>query len=170
MNEHVLYYAYGSNLHPERLRARIPSSRFICIAPLAGYQLRFHKRGEDQSAKCNAAHTGEKEHLVLGAVFNMKLSEKSLLDNIEGEGYNAESVNIKVGNRFLEAFMYVAHEPFIDDGLSPFQWYKEFVYLGAGYHRFPDHYLQAISSVKAITDQDSERQSANELVLARMRG
>lgn len=169
MEEHVLYYAYGSNLHPERLRARIPSSRFICVTPLSGYQLCFHKRGEDLSAKCNAAFTGEKEHSILGAVYNMRLSEKVLLDEIEGDGYSAVSVNIKVGNRFLEAFMYAAQEQFIDNQLRPFQWYKDFVHIGALYHQFPGQYIQAITCVDAMVDQDFERQRTNEQVLARMR-
>jgi gamma-glutamylcyclotransferase (GGCT)/AIG2-like uncharacterized protein YtfP len=169
MDENILYFAYGSNLHPERLRARIPSSRFICICPVAGYQLRFHKRGEDLSGKCNAVFTGIKEHFVLGAVFNMKQAEKALLDNIEGEGYCHEPVDVKLGKQFKEAFMYVAEEPFIDDSLNPFQWYKDFVQLGAQYHRFPDQYLQTITAIEAIDDHDEARHRSNESVLALMR-
>ena len=38
-----LYFAYGSNLHPPRLRARTPSARALGRADLEGYRLLFHK-------------------------------------------------------------------------------------------------------------------------------
>ena len=134
VNDTILYYAYGSNLHPERLGARIPSSQFLCVSSLTGYQLCFHKRGEDFSAKCNAAFSGNEEHLLLGAVFRMLRSEKPILDEIEGEGYVVHSAEVQVNGSLQEVFMYVAETPYIDESIKPFKWYKDFVHLGAQFH------------------------------------
>ena len=166
---HVLYYAYGSNLHPERLGARIPSSRLLGVAELNGYQLLFHKRGADQSAKCNALYSGNPEHRLLGALFGMAAHEKPILDEIEGAGYVVADINVWYAGSEHQAFMYVAEEAYIDDSLLPYQWYKEFVYLGARFLNFPDHYVARLEAVHAIDDSDAERHARNEQVLRLMR-
>jgi hypothetical protein len=52
------YLAYGSNLHPIRLRQRVNSARLIATLSLPGYRVLFNKRGQDLSAKCNLVATG----------------------------------------------------------------------------------------------------------------
>jgi len=165
----ILYYAYGSNLHPERLGARIPSSRLLGTAELSGYQLLFHKRGADQSAKCNALFTGDDKHLLLGALFAMDAAEKPILDEIEGAGYVVSEVMVKHQGEEHLAFMYVAEPDYIDESLKPYQWYKEFVYHGARFLAFPERYIGDLIDVAAVDDADSERHARNERVLARMR-
>jgi gamma-glutamylcyclotransferase len=49
----MLYFAYGSNMLTERLKARVPSTRPISPAILSDYDLRFHKRSTDKSGKCD---------------------------------------------------------------------------------------------------------------------
>lgn len=169
MNNQLLYYAYGSNLHPARLRARIPSSELLGVAELSGYQLRFHKRGGDLSAKCNADYTGQPQHLLLGALYRMSAREKPLLDEIEGDGYSVETVDIEMADRSYRAFAYIAEEYFIDNQLKPFHWYKEFVCIGAQYHGFPQHYIDSIRDIESIEDHNLERHQRNEQVLALMR-
>lgn len=44
--------AYGSNLHPLRLRKRVSTANLIGIVEMQGYQLAFHKRSTDESGKC----------------------------------------------------------------------------------------------------------------------
>ncbi|MEZ5524846.1 MAG: gamma-glutamylcyclotransferase family protein [Pseudomonadales bacterium] len=167
--EQILYYAYGSNLHPERLGARIPSSQLMGVAELSGYQLLFHKRGADQSAKCNALYSGNPEHILLGSLFSMAVHEKPILDEIEGAGYVVAEVIVNYSGSRYPAFMYVAEQDYIDDSLLPYQWYKEFVYLGARYMGFPDHYVSRLAEVEAIADADAERHALNERVLNLMR-
>lgn len=166
---HILYYAYGSNLHPERLGARIPTSRLLGVAELSGYQLLFHKLGADQSAKCNALFSGDPGHILLGALFSMAAHEKPILDDIEGAGYVVSEVVVKHGGTDHSAFMYVAEQAYIDDSLRPYQWYKEFVFLGAKFLDFPEHYVAQLAAVEAVDDGDPERHARNERVLKLMR-
>lgn len=167
--DHILYYAYGSNLHPERLAARIPTSQLLGVAELSGYQLLFHKLGADQSAKCNALYSGDPEHLLLGALFSMAAHEKPILDEIEGAGYVVSNVMVKHDGADHQAFMYVAEQAYIDDSLVPYQWYKEFVCLGAKFLEFPEHYVRQLAAVEAVDDGDPERHARNERVLKLMR-
>ena len=60
MVNRLLYFAYGSNLHPTRLGDRAPSVELVGTAVLEGHALRFHKRGADGSGKCNALATGSR--------------------------------------------------------------------------------------------------------------
>lgn len=45
------YFAYGSNMLTERLRARCPSAHPIGTGIAMGFRLNFSKRGEDGSGK-----------------------------------------------------------------------------------------------------------------------
>ncbi len=54
----MLCFSYGSNMSQRRLKARVPSARFIAVAELPAHRLRFHKSAGDGSAKCNAEETG----------------------------------------------------------------------------------------------------------------
>lgn len=165
----LFYYAYGSNLHPARLGARIPSSQLLGVAEISDYELFFHKRGADQSAKCNALYTANTDHTLLGALFSMAASEKPILDEIEGAGYVVSEVVVTHAGVECQAFMYVAETEYIDDSLAPYQWYKDFVCLGARFLEFPDHYVSRLASIEAVEDVDGERHARNEQVLKLMR-
>jgi len=165
----VLYYAYGSNLHPKRLGARIPTSQLLGVAELTGYQLLFHKRGADLSAKCNALYSGDPAHQLLGALFSMSADEKPILDEIEGAGYVVSEVVVQHKGEGRQAFMYVAEQEYIDHALAPYQWYKDFVCLGAQFLSFPDHYVRELIDVGAVDDPNAERRACNEKVLKLMR-
>ena len=74
-----LYAAYGSNLHPQRLRERIRSATLRGTGFLREYTLRFHKRGQDNSAKCGFSDCGEGLHV---AVYEMNAADRTVLDGI----------------------------------------------------------------------------------------
>ena len=165
----LFYYAYGSNLHPARLGARIPSSQLIGVVELTGYQLAFHKRGTDLSAKCNAVNSGAVTDSLFGALFSISAAEKSILDEVEGPGYVVVEVMLEHAGQLYQAFMYVAERDYIDDSLIPYQWYKDLVYFGACFLELPDHYVSRLGCVDAVEDTDGERHARNESVLQLMR-
>lgn len=158
------YLAYGSNLHPLRLRHRVPSARVVSTVGLMGWQLNFHKRGLDASAKCNIIQTGKTSDVVYGAVYEMLASEKHLLDKVEGlnNGYSLAQMDIAGQGT---AFFYIAEKKYIDNSLLPFSWYKEFVMAGGRFHAFPEDYLAQIASVKATSDSDAVRHQVNMAIL-----
>ena len=154
----MLYFAYGSNMSVPRIQQRINGAKQVDIARLAGYQLRFHKRGRDGSGKCDAFYTGDPMDFVWGVLFQLEASHKVQLDQFEGvgQGYLDKTINvINAKGAAFSAFMYYATE--IDDRLHPFSWYKIHVVNGAKAAGLPAAYIEMLESVVAIEDVDINR-------------
>lgn len=150
------YLAYGSNLHPRRLQQRVPSAQLLDTVALPGWQLNFHKRGQDTSAKCNIIQTGKTADVVYGAIYEMRVSERYGLDIVEGlnSGYCLAHLDISGQGT---AFFYVAEKDYIDNDLLPFDWYKKFVIVGCQFHAFPETYLAQIDCANVMLDLNEER-------------
>lgn len=165
MSNRLHYFAYGSNMAAERLSARVPSARFVCIGELVGHSLKFHKPSKDGSAKCDAASTGNSADRVYGAVFSILESELPRLDSIEGQGfgYDRKSVSlITEGLGNIEATTYLATK--FDSSLRPLDWYKEHVVRGAKAIGLPEGYVALIEAVACDVDGNTKRR-ADELAI-----
>ena len=152
-----LYAAYGSNLHPRRLRERIKSATLRGTGFLQKYTLRFHKRGQDRSAKCGFSDCGEGMHV---AVYEVQDADRKILDAIEGvgKGYDVDEIGVP---GFGKCFTYVAAHTHIDELLRPFDWYREMVLLGCLRHAFPATYCERIAALPVIEDPDTARRKKN---------
>jgi gamma-glutamylcyclotransferase (GGCT)/AIG2-like uncharacterized protein YtfP len=152
------YFAYGSNLHPARMRLRVPSARQLGCAVLTGHVLRFHKQSiKDGSAKCDAHYTGRSQDRVYGAVYSLAPEEKAALDTIEGPGYEiAERVVIHDGNH-QAVFLYRARPEAIAADLQPYDWYHALVVAGARHHGLPPTYVDSLAAVPTRNDPDTHR-------------
>jgi gamma-glutamylcyclotransferase len=150
------YLAYGSNLHPQRLQHRVPSAQVKGTVGLMGWQLNFHKRGQDASAKCNIIQSGKTANVVYGTVYEILASEKDELDKVEGLNAGYSLAHIEIAEQGT-AFFYVAEEEYIDNDLLPFTWYKELVVAGGRFHIFPETYLAQINRINAMPDYDEAR-------------
>ena len=156
----LLYFAYGSNLHPLWLRSRTPSAKLISVETLSGYALGFNKHGLDDSGKCNIVFSNRDDDLVHGVVYEFNAEEKSVLDEAE-RGYQQH--NIEVG-RHANVLVYIADDP-VDDYSMPYSWYRDIVLAGALLHDFPEHYLQHIRSFDAKKDPDREREQRHRTIV-----
>jgi len=168
--ERFLYFAYGSNLHPERLRRRTPSARVIGTALLSGHQLCFHKMGLDGSAKCDALRTGNPQHRVYGVIYDIEERQRVDLDRAEscGVGYDARLVRLHCDGRRLSAWSYHAREEAIVNGLRPFGWYLDYVVAGARHHGLPTPYIDELMRVESRSDPMGPRDALNRSILERM--
>ena len=156
----MYYFSYGSNMSSRRLRARTPSAQRIGIGVLEEHRLVFHKSGRDASAKCDAHHSGDPGHFVIGVLYEIHAEEKPILDKVEGlgSGYEIKDVLIRLDDGSLvEAFTYYA--TCIDADLKPFDWYREHVIIGAKENALPEEYVQIIEAIDFIKDYDSERRT-----------
>lgn len=154
----VTYFSYGSNMSRRRLASRTPSAQPIGIARLYGHRLEFHKIGKDGTAKCDAFESGVASDCVIGVLFQLHLSQKAILDEIEGvgRGYAQKMVSLVTAEEeAFEAFTYCATA--IDATLKPYRWYKEHVLRGARENRLPEAYVRMIEAVAVIEDDDSAR-------------
>lgn len=159
------YAAYGSNLHPIRLRERVASATLLGAVPLQGWQLRLHKRGQDGSAKCNIIGASD---VVFVAVFEIAASHRPKLDQAEGlnRGYREKRLFLP---DYDACFLYLASDGHIDDELLPFTWYKELVLLGCEHHGFPREYVDNIRAIPDQTDPDEQRQAKNMAIVEKIR-
>ena len=161
-----LYFAYGSNLHGPRMRARVPSARVIGVASLRGFRLAFRKLAQDGSVKCDIEPApGE---TVWGVLYRFDAVEQGRLDAAEGAGYSRGVVTVEPteGGEPAKAWTYRARADWIGDG-RPFTWYRELVRVGAIAHRFPAAYVAGVAAIVADPDPDPERAAANRPVTAR---
>lgn len=160
----MLYFAYGSNLCEPRLRARVPSARFVSIGWLAGHDLRFHKRGRDGSGKGDAQGTSSPHDTVWGAIAEVAADDLRRLDEIEGvgSGYDRVEVGVAVpGGETATAHTYRASASFVDPALRPFGWYLDLVVRGAQARGLPGAYIDRIAAVEWVPDPDPGREAAH---------
>jgi len=159
------YAAYGSNLHPLRLRKRAPSASLVASALVPNWGLRFHKQSNDGSGKCNIVSA---DRSVFFAVFDIDSRDKLALDEIEGLNFGYEEKTIVIPE-FGECFSYVASQSHIDDKLHPYSWYKALVIAGLEYHKAPPDYLANVQSVDHIVDEDNARHAMNMAIVSKAR-
>ncbi len=128
-------------------------------AKLSGYRLRFHKKGQDGSAKADCQWTDDREHYVWGVVYAIRTAEKAALDKVEGfgVGYHGRLVSVVVGGKQVVAATYVAAPRAIVSGLRPYSWYLAHCVRGAREHRLPCEYAASIEAVEFERDPDTER-------------
>lgn len=152
------YFAYGSNLLTARLRARTPSARPLGVARLPDHRLAWHKIGDDESGKCDAAP--EPGATVWGVLYVIDASDLPVLDRAEdlGRGYAAALVQVHLDGMPRAAWTYRACR--CDAALRPFAWYKDLVLAGAREHGLPDATVHAMAAVSAVPDPDAARDAA----------
>lgn len=166
--DHILYFAYGSNMHPERMQSRAPLATRVAVARLPGHSLCFHKRSwKDGSGKCNAFFTDRQQDEVIGVVYRISMAEKEVLDKHEGagNGYEINEVAVFAKQEKYNVFTYMASETHIDNSLMPFSWYRDYVEYGARYHKLPDSYIEVIRKAGTVEDPDQTRAAKERMVL-----
>lgn len=172
MDESLNYFAYGSNLHPARLQARIGACHVRDVALLAGASLCFHKVGLDRSGKCDISFQQQTATGVWGVIYQISPEQRGQLDQFEslGAGYQIREVEVLTRDRqTLKVFTYHAMSEFIDAQIQPFDWYHELVLQGARFHGFPAEYLEQLLQVELATDSDSNRISQAQQIMQSMR-
>lgn len=153
----VLYFAYGSNMLTERLKARVPFAEPLGIAELHGYCLDFSKKSIDGSGKATIVPGNTVECAVLGVLFRLDRDELPLLDRAEGapDGYTQIELSVKRSGDFVRAYTYRAtrREP----GLKPYDWYKALIVAGAKQHGLVSSYIEWLERTPSIPDPKTNR-------------
>lgn len=163
--EAAFYFAYGSNLHPQWLRRRVPSAVIIGPATLPGHALEFRKRGRDGSAKCTAIASGSARGALPGALYSLREDDLGLLGAAEG-GYRRQQVRVGTTAGPVLAWTWYAEAEQLADGLAPWDWYLGLVLAGADYHRLPYEHRRRLAAVRALPDPDESRARLARAILA----
>lgn len=155
------YFAYGSNMLVERLQARAPSAQPVSHAKIDGWRLRFDKKSADGSGKCHIER--RPGQCVHGVVFRIHDADLERLDRAEGVGHGyvreqLREVILGDGSK-LRAFTYLAQDEAIQDGLRPYDWYRDLGIAGAEQHQLPADGIASWRQIDAQPDPDLERQA-----------
>lgn len=159
------YLAYGSNLHPARLTARVGPVDPPRVVELQGWRLSFDKRSRDGSAKCRIVHTGQRKDQVWGALYALSGPQQRTLHSIEGVGAGYQVTHLELAD-LGEVFTYTAMAAYVSGELTPFEWYVEWVLAGARFHGFPKDYVGSIAAIAAQRDPDADRDCRHRQLLA----
>ena len=146
----MYYFAYGSNLSWVQMQRRCPSSKFVCVARLAGYQFGItrHSRLRD-CGTANVFPVVGKE--VWGVVYEVSDSELVILDSFE-DGYRRAILPVHAlgdGVQPLEALIYIAE---IESNVPlPNSEYKRLILEGARHWSLPESYCLMLEKIEALT-------------------
>jgi gamma-glutamylcyclotransferase (GGCT)/AIG2-like uncharacterized protein YtfP len=144
----TLYFAYGSNLKLERMRARVPSARVFGRAQLRNRRLCLDKRGLDGSGKANLREDGRA--CVWGALYAIDPEHWETLDRYE-DGYARVAVEaVTEQGEAVSAETYVAYR--LTREPVAFDWYKRLVVEGAHEHGLPADYVAALEGLPEKPD------------------
>lgn len=153
----VSYFAYGSNMLTERLRARVGSARPIGAAWLPGMALGFAKRGRDLSGKAMIAPGTETAHPLHGVLFEIDAGEIAVLDRFEGPGYARATLSVTAGGASRAAQVYVPRPGHLDPALRPFDWYLDLILAGARQHALPPTWIATLAATARLPDPVRDR-------------
>lgn len=138
----TLVFAYGSNMHPLRMRTRVPGASLVGRARIEGHRLVINKRGRDGSAKANLE--ADAEGVVWGVLWELTDGELTELDPHEG-GYERRAFeSCDSTGAVIEVEAYVSDR--LTDDPVPFDWYLEHMIAGARAGELPEDYVAWLES------------------------
>ena len=158
----LLYLAYGSNLHPRRLRERIGDVELVGVVELPGWRLCFDKRGADGSAKANLRPVPGSDFAAWAAVYRVLPEQLPALDRFEGcgGGYETFRFDVCLKGDWQPALAYLTPSHWTTESMRPYDWYRALILAGAAYLDLPITYAEWIAASPVIIDTDSDRRDA----------
>ncbi len=153
----MLYFAYGSNLDPQQMKERCPSSRFECIAFLPGRRLAFTRYSRRRGGGVADAVEDEAGPGVWGVVYDISEEDLMKLDQCEGyygvgedNAYDRELVSVLANGdeaRGLEAFSYFVAKRSGEEH-PPSAGYMRQIISGAERWGLPEEYIDFLKGIE----------------------
>jgi len=141
MNVH--YFAFGSNMDSERLKARIPDARAVGRGCLSGWRFVCNKTGRDGSAK--ATVEPDEGSLVWGVIYLIPKASLTQLDAHEGGYARIRADVLGPGQRVINCETYASNR--VSTSQLPRLWYKSHLVAGAVEHGLPDPWLTMLRAL-----------------------
>lgn len=129
------YFAYGSNMDPDRIRERgLMVLKPPQAAQLQDFALRFNKRSRAQPVSGRANIVPQPAGIVWGILYNLHNAEDiSVLDRYEYApiDYRRYVIEVLTQDTAVLAWTYIAQPKVIDEHLRPSQTYLQHLLNGA---------------------------------------
>jgi gamma-glutamylcyclotransferase (GGCT)/AIG2-like uncharacterized protein YtfP len=146
----MFYFAYGSNLNFDQMRARCSSAKFLCIARLPSHRLAFSRKSIKR--QCGVAdvipQTGS---VVWGAVYEIQKSDLAQLNSDEGVNSGAyvridDQVVLDQGGKAIKVAIYIANKQ--PNPPLPNAQYKNLIVSGARHWKLPEEYILKLEQIE----------------------
>ncbi len=147
------YFAYGSNMNPQRMRTRGLLFSESLSGQLPGYELCFNKRAHDRPGAAYANIRHRQGAVVEGVIYRLDGADEIFkMDPFEGTPvlYSRERMPILTNQGVLPGWVYIANPAWRCEGLRPTRTYLE--HLLAGREYLSENYWQAIAATLVHDD------------------
>lgn len=127
------YFAYGSNMDPDRMRERGVNFLKREHAILEGWRLKFNKIYSRNDTEGYANIEKDTESAVEGILYEIRDSDIKKLDRYEvyPNHYERLRVSVKLGDgKEVEAITYIAKSDKVREGLKPSKEYLSYLIKG----------------------------------------
>jgi hypothetical protein len=131
----VYYFAYGSNMNPERVVERGLAVVSVAGAILEGVSLAFNKRSRDHNGGHANIVYAPSDH-VEGVLYGLRDADQILsMDRFEKTpvNYSRERVVVRTASGAQAAWTYIANRAVIVEGLKPARAYLNHLLAGRPY-------------------------------------
>ena len=145
------YFAYGSNMNPERVAERGLVTRNKMGATLSGYKMLFNKRSTGVPGVGHANLEYDKQGVVEGVLYELVSSEEILkMDPFEGApvNYGRDRVCLETAGGARWAWTYFANAALLQDDLLPERAYLDHLLKGKPY--LSDSYFNFLERCEVI--------------------
>ncbi len=138
--DNPVYFAYGSNMDAEQMRARCPDSVLVGSARLPGYCFIINSRGV-------ATVVANPSGVVHGVIWNTSEADRACLDRYEGVKwgtYTREYLQAETEDgKTLDVLVYVAAD---SESGEPREEYMEGIVAAAERHGLPGQCVEELKS------------------------
>jgi gamma-glutamylcyclotransferase (GGCT)/AIG2-like uncharacterized protein YtfP len=125
---------------------------------LLDYSLRFNKRSVKYPGAAAANVVASAKGVTEGVVYRLvDPVQIEMMDPYEGYPvlYRRTALPIVTKAGVVDAWVYIANEDHVAEGLAPAQWYLNHLLAGRGY--LSNSYFESLSQTKCLDDSDVER-------------
>lgn len=147
------YFAYGSNLSTQYIRAYCPSATFVMKAQLPNYRVEFRRYSENLQGGISSIIEAPGE-LVWGVIYEIQVAEIEALDILEDvpQGIYKREVFLVLGEdrQWHEADLYRVANP--SGPYTPSKAYLEDMIAGAKEHGLAAGYVEKLVSLRRSLD------------------
>ncbi|MFP6807962.1 MAG: gamma-glutamylcyclotransferase family protein [Pseudomonadales bacterium] len=151
------YFAYGSNMNPARVRARKMEFEECHAGKLRDFRLTFNKRSVKYPGAAAANVMPHKGAATEGVLYKLQdPGQISMMDPYEGYPvrYDRQALSVVYEGQGIQAWVYIANDRFVAEGLKPARWYLGHLLAGEEYLSSP--YFKELEAVACLPDSSVE--------------
>ncbi len=152
----VFYFAYGSNMNPERVKARGIKYVEVLSGHLFGYELVFNKySSKREGSAANIAR--RKNEVTEGVLYLLSDAEQiTKMDPFEGfpNHYARKMLSVVTNSKSVKAWVYIANQSFVKENLLPPRWYLN--HLLGGREFLSEQYYKKLLDVRCLENSEIE--------------